>query len=282
LSICNLSFCRFCFACFKTDTSTMMLPVLSDKTSKFCRTISVRGIPRIVKSKSTGHCVIWLLAVLTCSAILIWQLVVIFNRYLSYPVNTVFIQSLYEESATFPDVTICNLKQPRPTSQNSNNVLPNTTSIINATVSSKTFYNYMVKHYPTLEYRMISDIVQYIITFQQDPYSILLDSVIQSNFSFSRADSPIIFIQYTNWDYIPNINTGWADVYQLLDTSTRFATQWEQIVPSVKIFNYCLLSFTSTLLWTIAWCTTSQISGIHKQQAFVYWYTLPVLHLTWV
>jgi len=183
----------------------MLFLVLSDETSKFCRTTSARGIPRIVNSKSTVHGVIWLLAVLTCAAILIWQLVVIFNRYRSYPVNTVIFPSLDDESVTFPDVTICNLNLPA-TSDKNINFDPSSTSLINATISSKAFHDYMSEHFPTLEYTAsLQSVISIRPTLHQhDAFNILLDS-------------PIVSFQYANWDYRPNFNTGWADVYQIWD-----------------------------------------------------------------
>ena len=88
----------------------MLFPDILAEAQKFCQSTSVRGDARIVNSKSVSHGVFWLLGVLTCAGILTWQLVVIFMRYRSYPVSTVILQSKNDDFATFPDITICNLK----------------------------------------------------------------------------------------------------------------------------------------------------------------------------
>ena len=90
-------------------SSAMSTPILSTEARRFCQTTSLRGIPRIVNSKSTIHCIIWLLGVLTCTGVLVWQVAIIFKRYRSYPTNTISLQSPEWDNTTFPDITICNL-----------------------------------------------------------------------------------------------------------------------------------------------------------------------------
>jgi len=65
-------------------------------------------VPRIVKSKTRFLSIIWLLGVFTCGGFLIWQVVVILNRYFSRPVNTLLFQAPGWQKPTFPDVTVCN------------------------------------------------------------------------------------------------------------------------------------------------------------------------------
>ena len=69
--------------------------------------MSVRGVPRILKSQATFVRVCWLIAVLASSALLLWQLSEVFVKYYSYPVSTSFEEG--RDLPVFPDVTVCNL-----------------------------------------------------------------------------------------------------------------------------------------------------------------------------
>jgi len=93
-----------------TELKTAMIsPLLSAEVRKFCETTSVRGIPRIIKSRSIVLSIMWSLGVLICAGLLLWQLAVVFQRYTSYPVNTLLVQAPDWQNATFPDITVCNL-----------------------------------------------------------------------------------------------------------------------------------------------------------------------------
>ena len=78
----------------------------------FAETTSVRGIPRVMKAKTRVTFVVWLVAVLTCAALLVWQLSVVLTRYFQYPVTTLTVQAPAWQNPTFPDITIC---KPRST-----------------------------------------------------------------------------------------------------------------------------------------------------------------------
>ena len=84
-------------------------PIITVEGRKFLETTTIRGVQRIVKSKSRVLFIFWLLAVLVAAALLIWQLSMVFIRYFKYPVNTLYVQSQDGQSTTFPDITICNL-----------------------------------------------------------------------------------------------------------------------------------------------------------------------------
>ena len=75
----------------------------------FAETTSVRGIPRVMKANSRVTFVVWLIAVLTCAALLVWQLSVLLTRYFQYPISTLTVQAPAWQNPTFPDITICNL-----------------------------------------------------------------------------------------------------------------------------------------------------------------------------
>lgn len=81
--------------------------VVKEELRKFGETVSVKGISRILKARSAVLRILWLLAVLLCFALLLWQVSVGLLSYFSYPV-----QSIYQEGKgrpVFPDVTICKL-----------------------------------------------------------------------------------------------------------------------------------------------------------------------------
>ena len=75
----------------------------------FAETTSVRGIPRVMKAKTRVTFVVWLVAVLTCAALLVWQLSVVLMRYFQYPVTTLTVEAPAWQTPTFPDFTVCNL-----------------------------------------------------------------------------------------------------------------------------------------------------------------------------
>jgi len=62
--------------------------VVGTEIRKFAETTSIRGIPRILKSKDHGLHALWSIAVVVCSSLLIWQLSLILLRYYSYDVVT--------------------------------------------------------------------------------------------------------------------------------------------------------------------------------------------------
>ena len=74
---------------------------------KFGESVSVRGISRIVKSKSRFLRIFWLVAVLASSAVLLWQLTAVFMKFYSYPIATTLSND--RNPTAFPDVTFCNL-----------------------------------------------------------------------------------------------------------------------------------------------------------------------------
>jgi hypothetical protein len=54
----------------------------------FAVSTSVRGIPRAAKADDNALFVLWTTAVTLCSAVLLWNLFVMFSRYYSYQVVT--------------------------------------------------------------------------------------------------------------------------------------------------------------------------------------------------
>ena len=88
-----------------------MVTKFQEEFCKFCKTTSLRGIPRVFQAKSRLVSLLWLTAFLTCFAVMSWQITVILSRYFQYQVNTVLIQAPTWQRPTFPDITVCNLNQ---------------------------------------------------------------------------------------------------------------------------------------------------------------------------
>ena len=74
---------------------------------KFGENISVRGVPRAIKSKMMPLRIMWICAVIVSSLILAWQLCTLFIKFYSYPHKTFYEDSKYPN--VFPVINICNL-----------------------------------------------------------------------------------------------------------------------------------------------------------------------------
>ena len=82
------------------------MPSFQGEIRKFGETVSIRGLPKIFKSRSWFLKIFWLLSVLAGLSILLWQLSAVFTKYLSYPTNTVYSEG--QKPAVMPDTSICN------------------------------------------------------------------------------------------------------------------------------------------------------------------------------
>ena len=83
---------------------------VSEAFKAFAQQTSVRGVPRVFNSNKPPIVrMLWLLGVLMCLNLLIWQVTVTVNKYLKYPYTSVIEHSDVSEMPTFPDVTICSL-----------------------------------------------------------------------------------------------------------------------------------------------------------------------------
>ncbi|ESO02513.1 hypothetical protein HELRODRAFT_161791 [Helobdella robusta] len=80
---------------------------IAEEVKLFCETVTIRGVARIVKSKRIVVAVLWLVAVITCSSFLIWQLCLLFVKYFTFPITTTITEQ--DVDPVFPTVTICNL-----------------------------------------------------------------------------------------------------------------------------------------------------------------------------
>ena len=96
---------------FTASLMTMAVGTIFLKEAKnLGETTSLRGIPRIFKHfpRSRILFILWLLGVLTCFAVLLWQISLVFIRFFGYPVNTQYVQAPSTVLPTFPDITVCN------------------------------------------------------------------------------------------------------------------------------------------------------------------------------
>ena len=85
-----------------------MIAWVPDEFRQFGGTTTLRGIQRMLKAKNRVIFLVWLIAVVIYTCVLIWQLSVIFRRYASYPVSTLLTQFSFTASPPFPDITVCN------------------------------------------------------------------------------------------------------------------------------------------------------------------------------
>ena len=72
-----------------------------------CELTSIRAIPRVFKTNDLSIQSLWVLALVTCSLMTVYQLGNVFRTYTAYPVN-VNIQQL-QTNPHFPDVTVCRI-----------------------------------------------------------------------------------------------------------------------------------------------------------------------------
>jgi len=75
-----------------------MTQELRDHLRKFVESTSVRGVSRIFKSKSPLLRIIWALAVISCGAMLVFQLIRIVNQYLRYEFSTVTKEDIWSQT----------------------------------------------------------------------------------------------------------------------------------------------------------------------------------------
>ena len=160
---------------------------------KFGETVSVRGIPKILKSNARFLKMFWLVSVLASSCILLWQLSAVFIRYYGYPVTTTFTNA--KDHPLFPDVTVCNLYP--------------FGSIINSQLTWQTYVNLMADAKKNITFEEIQSMAKYNMSlddYEEIWAALLSPSVYFSNFPIhSDTDDetlPSIFpdCKYFNWD----------------------------------------------------------------------------------
>jgi len=75
-----------------------MSPEISNIFRKFIESTSVRGVSRILKSSNRVLRVLWVLAVVYCAAMLVYQLSRIVNQYLRYEFSTVTKEDIWSNT----------------------------------------------------------------------------------------------------------------------------------------------------------------------------------------
>ncbi|ESO10568.1 hypothetical protein HELRODRAFT_185250 [Helobdella robusta] len=86
----------------------MVIEALKSELLKYGENTSIRGIPKFFKSKDIFLKVLWLVFFITCTAVLIYLLITLFNKFYTWPVTTKYGEKV-GQPLTFPDITICNL-----------------------------------------------------------------------------------------------------------------------------------------------------------------------------
>ncbi|KAM4900734.1 bile acid-sensitive ion channel [Sylvia borin] len=90
-----------------------LLPDLEDRRKyheEFASSTSFHGVHNIVHTQSKARRALWLLTVVGCLAIVIWQICSRFIYYFSWPTTTTVVVQ-YMENVKFPAVTFCNLNR---------------------------------------------------------------------------------------------------------------------------------------------------------------------------
>jgi len=153
----------------------------------------------------------------------LWQLAVIFSRYRFFTVNTFISQSVEGEITTLPVVTICHLKAPTTTPHvDLNNVEIMFIALNTTIIESDEFKTYMDEYFPTIgDINDVFDLAYLII--QSDPNTIFFHNFIQTNYSLSSKNSPIIDCAFINWDYSENEKSNClTSIYPIWDPDYAF------------------------------------------------------------
>lgn len=81
---------------------------ISEVFIKFGKNVSIRGVPRIFTSRSICLKFLWIIAVLISTAVLLWQVLTLFQKYTAFPYKTIN-KEVWSVNA-FPDITVCSLQ----------------------------------------------------------------------------------------------------------------------------------------------------------------------------
>jgi len=83
-----------------------MIEDIRQELRRFGESTSIKGMSRIIKSHSRVVRIFWLVALLLCFSVLLFQVVTLAINYSNYGVTNTFL--LVSSPPNFPDVTICN------------------------------------------------------------------------------------------------------------------------------------------------------------------------------
>ena len=83
---------------------------VKQELKNFGETTSFRGIARIIKSNDKFLKFMWIVAVLACTAVLVFLFVTLFTKFFNWPVTTKFGED-NKGKIVFPDVTVCSLNR---------------------------------------------------------------------------------------------------------------------------------------------------------------------------
>ena len=174
---------------------------------KFGESVSIRGVPKILKTKDRVLCTVWLCSVLGSTTVLVWLLTLLFQKYFAYPVSTTYGETK-NETPTFPDVTICKLY---PLSRNLNSKLT-WADYIDISKNATDFYN-ISKSGETEP----SDLREYLYKFIfhqyiQQSYAYFVNlPVIDDEFESEKCPSFIIDCTFYDIHWQPSFDANCSD-----------------------------------------------------------------------
>jgi len=177
-----------------------MSSTLKGEARQFLETTSLRGVPRIVKSKNPVSCFFWLFGVLICSGLLIWQVTTLLERYYAYPINTQYVQAPTWNKPTFPDITVCN----------SNTAVTGKDLPFTYTQYVELMLRQMNKFLAdstnaTTPQNSSTDQTNSLIALYLTPSFYFSNFPILANQAYSVSDSLIVQCGYFNWDYTSSV-----------------------------------------------------------------------------
>jgi len=81
-------------------SSDQQRPSIADHLRKFAATTSVRGVSRVFKSGDRVLRVLWAFAVVSCAAMLAYQLTRVISQYLRYDFSTVTREDIWSQTVS--------------------------------------------------------------------------------------------------------------------------------------------------------------------------------------
>jgi len=161
---------------------------------KFLESTSVRGIPRIVKAKSSVQCFFWFIGVLACTGLLIWQFTMLIKKYYAYPVTTLFIQATRTERPIFPDITVCN-NNPLVYSEHLSLAYPD---YVNKLMTANLSYEFIDQTFGA-KYDISSSVYSSISRDLLNPLGYIRNFPIADSQIFDISDSLVLECKYFSW-----------------------------------------------------------------------------------
>lgn len=233
---------------------------MKEELRKFGETVSVKGVSRILKARSALLRILWLLAVLLCFCVLLWQVIVVLITYFSYPVD-----SKYQEGTgrpVFPDVTVCKLYS---TGDGLQDPGTNLNYYLNMTANKK-------KQCPLQKFKDITNLTKekdynYIWTLIQNPSGYFTSFPPDKNNYNTENHDFLTDSNYFTWEWDisnaePTMKPFWTTDYNLCDTIQLSNRSYEKQVRGLTLVLYIANFPTSMLDTFFPMPTLSRAQGV--------------------